>query len=132
MAKARGTVAVVGASANRAKYGNRAVRAYRADGWDVYPVHPTAREIETLPAYRSIVDIPVAVDRATVYLQPATTLEVLPEIARKGVRELYLNPGSESSAVITRAQELGLLPILACSIVEIGRSPYDPEGTGGR
>ena len=132
MAAGRGSVAVLGASADRAKYGNRAVRAYRADGWEVYPVHPVAREIEGLPAYRSILDIPVAVDRATIYLQPETTLLILPEIARKGVRDLYLNPGSESSAVIARAQELGLLPILACSIVEIGRSPYDPEGTGGR
>lgn len=131
MAARRGSVAVLGASADRSKYGNRAVRAYRADGWDVYPVHPTAHEIEGLPAYRSILDISGAVDRATVYLQPETTLLVLPEIARKGVRDLYLNPGSESSVVIARAQELGLLPILACSIVEIGRSPYDPEGTGG-
>jgi hypothetical protein len=53
------------------------------------------------------------------------TLRVLEEIARKGVRELYLNPGSESAAVVERAEALGLVPILACSIVEIGRSPYD-------
>lgn len=132
MATTRGSVAVLGASADRSKYGNRAVRAYRADGWTVYPVHLTAREIEGLPAFAHISDIPAPVDRVTVYLQPEVVLQVLPEIAAKGVRELYLNPGSESTAVIARAQELGLLPILACSIVEIGRSPYDPEGAGIR
>ena len=41
--------------------------------------------------------------------------------------ELFLNPGSESGAVIARAQELGIVPILACSIVDIGRSPSHPD-----
>jgi predicted CoA-binding protein len=119
------SVAVIGASNNRHKYGNRAVRAYRAEGWTVFPVHPRAAEIEGLPAFRSILDIPAKVDRATLYLQPAVTLQVLEEIARKGVGELFLNPGAESDAVIARAEALGMMPILACSIVDIGRSPYD-------
>jgi uncharacterized protein len=124
------TVAVLGASPARTKYGNKAVRAYRAPGFVVYPIHPTAPAIEGLTAYRSILDVPGPVDRVTVYLRPAVTLTVLDEIARKGVKELFLNPGSESSEVIARAQELGLVPTLACSIVDIGRSPRDPEGTG--
>jgi predicted CoA-binding protein len=119
------SVAVVGASNNRNKYGNRAVRAYRAEGWRVYPVHPREAKIEGLPAFKSILEIPGAVDRATIYLQPAVTLQVLEEIARKGVGELFLNPGSENDAVIVRVEAPGLLPILACSIVDIGRSPYD-------
>lgn len=123
----RKSVAVIGASNNRGKYGNRAVRAYRSEGWDVYPIHPYADAIEGLRAYKSIVDVPVAIDRATVYLHPEVTLSILDEIARKGVRELFLNPGSESSEVLERAQELGLLPILACSIVDIGRSPSRPD-----
>ncbi len=121
------TVAVIGASNDRRKYGNRAVRAYRAEGWLVFPVHPRAPQIEGLQAYPSILDVPVPVERATVYLHPETTLVVLDEIARKGVRELFLNPGSESSEVVERAEALGLLPILACSIVDIGRSPSRPE-----
>ena len=125
-------VAVLGASADRAKYGNKAVRAYRAAGFTVYPIHPHAASIEGLPAYASILDVPGPVQRATVYLPPEVTLQVLDAIARKGVRELFLNPGSESSEVIARAQELGLVPTLACSIVDIGRSPRDPEGTGAR
>jgi hypothetical protein len=90
-------------------------------------VNPREASIEGLEAYASILDIPEPVDRATVYLPPERTLQVLEEIARKGVRELFLNPGSESGEVIARAQELGLVPILACSIVEIGRSPNHPD-----
>jgi len=121
------TVAVVGASTARAKFGNRAVRAYRSEGWDVYPVHPTAAAIEGLRAYRSVLEIPVRLDRVTVYLPPAVTLVVLPDIARKGTRELFLNPGAEDDTVLRRAAALGLEPILACSIVDIGRTPSDVD-----
>lgn len=120
-------VAVLGASIHRHKYGNRAVRAYRAAGHEVFPVHPTAAEIEGLPAYRSVLHVPGGIDRATVYLQPEVTLAVLDEIARKGVVEVFLNPGSEDEAVLARARELGLRAVVGCSIVEIGRDPNQPE-----
>ncbi len=120
-------VAVVGASTQRAKYGNRAVRAYRAAGWVVYPIHPTARAIEALPAFRSVLDVPAPIDRATIYLPPHTVLSVLPELAAKNVPEVWLNPGSESEAVIARGEELGLSLVLACSIIDIGRSPENPD-----
>ena len=120
-------VAVIGASNDRRKYGNRAVRAYRSEGWEVFPVNLHEREIEGLPAYKSILDIPGRVDRVTLYLQPEVVPAVLDEVARKGVKEVFFNPGSESSAGIARAEALGLLPILACSIVDIGRSPNDVD-----
>jgi len=120
-------VAVVGASTRRTKYGNRAVRAYRAAGWVVYPIHPTASAIEALPAFRSVLDVPGPIDRATIYLPPHTVLSVLPELAAKSVPEVWLNPGSESEAVIARGEELGLRLVLACSIIDIGRSPENPD-----
>lgn len=120
-------VAVIGASADRSKYGNRAVRAYRAEGWRVYPVHPREASIEGLPVFSSVGAIPESVDRATVYLPPDRTLQVLGDLAAKGVPEVFLNPGAESSEVIVRGQELGLNLVLACSIVDIGRSPAQPD-----
>ena len=120
-------VAVVGASTHRAKYGNRAVRAYRAAGWHVVPIHPTAPTVEGLPAYRTVRDYPGRLDRATVYLPPAKTLAILDDLAAKGVGEVFLNPGSEDEQVITRGEALGLPLVLACSIVDIGRSPESPD-----
>src|SRR5262249_34394652 len=97
-------------------------------GWDVYPVNLAAATIEGLPAYPSILAVPVDIERATVYLRPEGTLRVLDEIARKHVRELFLNPGREDDSGMARAAARGLTPILACSIVDIGRNPADPEG----
>ncbi len=121
------TVAVLGASRDRAKYGNRAVRAYRAQGWRVYPINPHAATIEGLPAFASIAAVPGPVDRVTAYLPPEKLLPLLDEIARQRVGELFLNPGAESSAVIARAQELRIPVVLGCSIVDIGRSPLQPD-----
>lgn len=117
------TVAVLGASADRAKYGNKAVRAFRQQGYAVYPVNPKEAEIEGIPVYPSIAAVPVRPEMVSVYLPPKILLKVLPEIAAKGCDELWLNPGSESEEVLAEAQRLGLNIIQACSIVAVGASP---------
>ncbi len=117
------TVAVVGASKDRAKYGNKAVRAYLQQGYDVYPVHPKEAEIEGLKVYRSVKDVPVALDRITVYLPPPVAIQILPDLAAKGAKELFINPGSESDELVEKARALGLKPLLACSLVAVGVSP---------
>jgi predicted CoA-binding protein len=116
-------VAVIGASNNHEKFGNKAVRAYVAHGHSVYPVNLREATVEGLKAYRSIVDVPVDLDATLVYVPPHVTLRLLPEIARKGPGTLYLNPGSEDDAVVAKATELGLEPVLACSIIAIGDRP---------
>lgn len=118
------SIAIVGASSNRRKYGNRAVRAYLQQGFTVYPVHPSETEIEGLPVYRSVRDIPADIlDRVTLYLGAEQGLQVLPDIASKQVGELLLNPGAYDPAVVARARELGLPVVVACSILAVGMTP---------
>lgn len=121
------TVAVVGASTDRSKFGNKAVRAYIQQGWDVYPVHPSADEVEERRAYRSVDEIPVRLDRVALYLPPAIGVRVLPAIAAVAPREFFVNPGAESGELLEEARRLGLEPILACSILAVGESPDDLE-----
>lgn len=116
-------VAVIGASRDHEKFGNKAVRAYLAHGHSVFPVNPHEETIEGQAAYRSVLDVPADLDATLVYLPPEVTLRVLPEIARKGPGQLFLNPGSENPDVVAKAAELGLSPILACSIIAIGDTP---------
>jgi len=118
------TVAIIGASNDRAKYGNKSVRAHVAEGYTVYPVNPKEPEIEGLAAYKTIADVPVRPQRVSVYLPPALVLKILPEVAAKGCDELWLNPGTESEEVLAAARQLGLNAIQACSIVALGISPH--------
>ncbi len=117
------TVAVIGASSNPAKFGNKAVRAYMQIGYDVYPVNPKETMIEGVKAYPSVLDIPVPLDMVSLYLPPAVGFKVLSDIARKGCKELWLNPGTESEELIERATELKLNVICACSIAALGMNP---------
>jgi len=117
------TVAIIGASNDRSKYGNKSVRAHVQQGYQVYPVNPKEREIEGLAAFPSIAAVPVRPQRVSVYLPPALVLTVLPAIAAKGCDELWLNPGTESAEVLAEAERLGLNVVQACSIVGVGMSP---------
>jgi predicted CoA-binding protein len=117
-------VAVVGASADRSKFGNKAVRAFRAQGFDVFPVHPHADRIEGLPAFASVEDVPAArLDRVSLYVPPEAGLRVLDQVARKGADEVWLNPGADAPEVVARAEALGLNVIRACSILAVGEHP---------
>jgi len=121
------TVAILGASADRSKFGNKAVRAFLAQGYIVYPVNPKGGEVEGLPVRHSLADIPpdIKLDRISVYLPPAIGLKMLPQIAARGCAELWLNPGSESDDLVAAAEKAGLNVIQACSIVAIGESPHE-------
>lgn len=118
------TVAILGASRDRHKYGNKSLRAHQQQGYEVYPVNPHADEIEGLKCYPSLAAVPVAkLDRISVYLPPEVGIELLPEIKARGASEVWFNPGSESPELLERAAELGLDLIQACSIVDVGMSP---------
>ena len=116
------TVAVIGASSNRRKFGNKAVRAFQAHGDTVFPVNPHERVIEGLEAYPSVLAVPGTIDMATMYVPPEIGVRILDELAKKGIAEVWLNPGSESDALVARAQALGLNIIEACSITGLGDS----------
>lgn len=117
-------VAVIGASSNRNKFGNRAVRAFLQQGYTVIPINPHEAEVEGLKTYQSVMDVPGAIDMASFYVPPEIGFRVIDEVARKGIPEVWLNPGADSDELIARAKSLNIQPIVACSVVAIGQNPY--------
>jgi predicted CoA-binding protein len=117
------TVAVIGASSNRDKYGNKALRAFENQGYVVIPINTTETEVEGHRAYASVLDVPGPLDVATVYVPPRAGVRVMEELAQKGVGQVFLNPGADGPAVVSRARELGLKAVQTCSIIAIGESP---------
>ena len=116
-------VAVVGASNNRRKFGNQALRAYREQGYTVVPINPHEREIEGLTAYPSVLDVPGPIDLATFYVPPDVGERVIHDVIAKGIPEVWLNPGADSDELIAKARALGIRPIVACSLIALGFNP---------
>ncbi|HEX6211775.1 MAG TPA: CoA-binding protein [Methylomirabilota bacterium] len=116
-------VAIIGASNDRRKFGNKALRAFRHQGYTVYPINPHADHVEGVPAFRSVLDVPGEIDMATMYVPPRVGAQVVGELAAKGIREVWFNPGSATRDLVDRARGLGLEPIEACSIIGIGEAP---------
>jgi uncharacterized protein len=117
------TVAVVGASNDRHKFGNKALRAFQAEGHTVIPINPHEQVVEGIKAYASVLDVPGPIDMATVYVHPEIGTALLDEFERKHIPEIWINPGAEDDALMEEARRRGLNVIYACSIVGIGRSP---------
>jgi len=119
-------VAIIGASADRTKYGNKALRAYRRMGYEVYPVNPKEPIIEGEKAYPSLDAVPRNdFERVTFYVPPAVGLAIIEQVARKHVDEVWLNPGAESPELEAKGRELGLNIIVGCSILAVGVSPAE-------
>ena len=117
-------VAVVGASSDRNKFGNKALRAFKAEGYAVVPVNPNEAEVEGLKTYPSVLDVPQAIDMATVYVPPDIGITLLADFEKKKIPEIWINPGADSDELLAEGRRRRLNIIAACSIVAIGRSPY--------
>lgn len=119
------TVAVVGASSNRQKFGNKALRAFRDEGYTVIPINPNEPEVEGLKTYSSVLEVPGPIDMATVYVQPDVAERLLDEFEQKQIGEVWFNPGTETDALMAETRRRKMNAIYACSIVGIGRSPRE-------
>ena len=119
------TIAVVGASSDRRKFGNKALRAFRDAGHTVIPINPHETEVEGLRTYASVLDVPGPIDMATVYVQPDVAMGLFDEFERKKIPEIWLNPGADDDDVLAEAKRRGLNVIAACSIMGAGKRPSE-------
>lgn len=103
-----GPYAVVGASSNRDKYGNKVLRAYQQHGQEVYPINPRADEIEGLKAYPSLAAVPVQIRGVSIITPPKITEQVVKDAAAAGATFVWMQPGAESDEAIHTAEGLGL------------------------
>ncbi len=117
-------VMVVGASNDRKKFGNKAVRAYDLMGHEVVPINPNATEVEGVRSYPSVSAFKGFVDRVLMYVPPRVGMKVVEELAARGqIGEVWFNPGSESHELLELTDSLQLNRVVACSIIDIGASP---------
>jgi predicted CoA-binding protein len=101
-------IAVVGVSRSGKKFGNTALIELKGRGYQVYPVHPHAEQIDGERCYPNLRSLQGKVDGVFVCVQPAQTPNVLHEAAQVGIKNVWLQQGAESPEALTLAKELGL------------------------
>lgn len=99
--------AVVGASANREKYGNKVVRVYQQRGLEVVPVNPSGGEIEGLTAYADLASVPGTIDGISIITPPKVTETVVAQALSLGIKNIWMQPGAESPAAVELAEQAG-------------------------
>ena len=100
--------AIIGATQNRAKYGNIAYRNLRAKGYTVFAINPAVAEIEGDRCYPSIASLPAKVDGIVTVVPPNVTEKVVREAAEAGITRVWMQEGSESPEAIQFCQEHGM------------------------
>lgn len=120
------TVAIVGASSDRRKFGNKAVRAFAEAGWQVFPINPNESAVEGYAAYPSVEQTPAgALDVVSLYVPPPVGMKLLSAMAARKPGEVWVNPGAGSAELLATADRLGLRVRSLCSILALGLSPGD-------
>ncbi len=114
--------AVLGASTNREKYGNKVLRCYMQHQLTVYPVNPRATVIEGITCYPDIQSLPAEVKSISVITPPAITEQVVLDAAKKGILHIWMQPGAESALAVKRCIDANINVIAdgSCILVALG------------
>ena len=110
-------VAVLGASNKPARYSYQAVKLLAAKGHVVFPVHPTISEIDGIPVFKRLADIPVPIHTITIYLGSERSAALADEIMTANARRVIFNPGAENPGLAQRLQQAGVEAMNACTLV---------------
>ena len=118
----QGSFAVVGASQDRAKYGNKCLRCYQQHGLPVAAVNPKGVDVEGAKGYASLALVPETVRAASVVAPPAAAMGIVKDAIARGVRHLWFQPGAEEAAASAAARSAGIHVIDdgACVLVALG------------
>jgi len=101
-------IAVVGFSRSGKKFGNMAGKELVTRGYEIFPVHPEAREINGMTCHPNLKSLEGKVDALLVVIPPAKVPPVLEEAAQTGLKNIWLQQGSWSQEVQQTADRLGL------------------------
>jgi len=118
-------VAVVGASRDSSKYGNKVYLSLKAAGYTVYPVNPNAETIDGDQVYPLLDNCPETPDCVVTVVQPEVTYEIVRRAGHLRIPYMWMQPGSESLSCINELQAQGIQGVYGgpCIMVAVRTHP---------
>jgi len=114
--------AVVGASTDRNKFGNKVLRCYVQNHKKVYPVNPNATNIEGIECMHHVSDLPKEVKSISIVTSPDITNKIVEEAITHGIQNIWMQPGAESDVAIQKCKDANVNVIAdgACILNVLG------------
>ena len=104
-------LAVIGVSRSGKKFGNSIYTELKQRGYQVFIVHPEAKEIGGERCYPNLAALQGQIDGVVICVPPRQAEEAVREAAQAGVKKIWLQQGAESKDAVAVARELGVTPV---------------------
>lgn len=118
--KEYGLIAVAGVSADASKYGHKIFRDLLKSGFEVKGVNPKGGFVLGNNICKSLAEIEKKPDVVIMVVPPEAAVQVLEDCNKLGIKEVWLQPGSESEAALAKAKAYGIKAEAACFMVASG------------
>jgi uncharacterized protein len=110
-------VAILGASDRPDRYAHMAFRLLKQYGHETLPVSPKLKMLEGEKVYATLSEIEGPVDTLTMYVGPAISRDLQPEILALKPKRVIFNPGSENPSLAAALRDAGVSVENACTLV---------------
>ena len=116
------TIAVVGHSDDPSRDSFRVASYLRREGFHVFPVNPTVKEILGEPCYPDLASVPEPIDVVDVFRRPEFVPAIVDEAIAVGAKAVWLQLGVVNEEAARHAQDAGLDVVMdRCMMVEHAR-----------
>ncbi len=114
------TIAVLGLSPDPSKDSHRVAKYLKEAGFKIVPVYPKEEEILGEKVYRSLAEIPFAVDMVDIFRKPAALDPIADACIERGdVKYFWAQKGIVNNAAAEKAEKAGMKVVQShCTMVE--------------
>lgn len=118
------TVVIHGASPKEGRFAYKALLKLKQAGYQLFPVHPKAEEIEGIKVYPALKNITEKIDTLTLYVGPARMIDSVDDVCELKPRRVIFNPGTESEEIQQRFEKAGIECIVDCTLIMLDQNRF--------
>jgi predicted CoA-binding protein len=101
-------IAIVGVSEDPEKYGHKIFSDLKSSGYKIYGVNLKGGEVMGNKIYTHLKELPIKPDLVIIIVPPQVTEKIIDDCKELGVKQIWMQPGSESEEAIEKARRYGI------------------------